>query len=160
MLLDDYLGYLKQKGIRLTPQRQEILRVLLEGARGTGQPLSAEEILQNVRQRYPRISLDTVYRTLATFVEAGLVNELQFRGHCRRFELVQKDGHHHHLVCLVCGKMRGLPYCSKELLKQAQEQYPDFQIQDHVFIVYGLCSSCKDKNSPEGVSNADVAEGL
>ena len=53
MLLDDYLGHLKQKGIRLTPQRQEILRVLLEGARGTGQPLNAEEILQNVRQHYP-----------------------------------------------------------------------------------------------------------
>jgi Fe2+ or Zn2+ uptake regulation protein len=160
MLLDDYLMHLKQKGIRLTLQRQEILRVLFEGADGTGQPLNAEEILQSVRKRCPHISQDTVYRTLATFVEAGIVIELQFLDHCRRFELVQKDDHHHHLVCLICGRTRELSYCSSEFLKQAQEQYPDFQIQDHVFTVYGLCPSCQDKNSPEGVLKADVAEGL
>lgn len=143
MILGDYLGHLKRKGIRLTPQRQEILRALLEGTQETGHPLNAEEILHRVRERYPGISLDTVYRTLTTFVGQGLVNELQFRGHCRRFELVHKGDHHHHLVCLGCGKTRELPFCPSEFLKQTQACYPDFLIRDHAFTVYGYCPGCQ-----------------
>lgn len=144
MMVGDYLEQLKQRRIRITPQRLEILRAILEGTRAAGHPLSAEEILQRVRERYPAVSLDTVYRTLATFVEQGLVSQIQFRGQCRRFELVRKGKHHHHLVCLGCGKTRELPFCPSEVLKQAQLQYPDFLIQDHTFTIYGFCSGCQD----------------
>ncbi len=144
MFMCDIVARLKKTGIRLTPQRQEVLQVLLEGALlEERQPLSAEEILQKVRQRYPGISLDTIYRTLATFKKLDLVCEVNFRDGCRRFELMLQEEHHHHLVCLKCGHARELPFCPADCLARAQEHYPDFEIADHAFTVYGYCEKCR-----------------
>jgi Fe2+ or Zn2+ uptake regulation protein len=145
MVLGEVLGQLKKTGIRLTPQRQEIMIVLLERFQEGGSPLSADEIMQSVKMRYPVISLDTVYRTLATFTKEGLVRELQFRDHSRRFELVGKgEHHHHHLVCLSCGNIRKIPYCPEDCLERTRKCYPEFEISDHSFTVYGYCPKCRE----------------
>ncbi len=144
-LMHEVFMRLKKLGVRLTPQRQEVLRVLLEGAlKKRGQPLSAEEILHQVRQRYPGISFDTVYRTLATFRKLGLVHEVLFRDGCRRFELNLRGEHYHHLVCLKCGRARELPFCPADCLARAREHYPDFEIADHAFTIYGYCARCRE----------------
>lgn len=143
MLLQDIMKILKKAGIRLTPQRQEVLQVLFDGLEGECRPRSAEEILRAVRQRYPGVSPDTVYRTLTTFKKLGLVREVNFRDGCRRFELVLDGGHHHHLVCLGCGYSRELPFCPAECLVRVQEYCPDFEIEDHAFTVYGYCPKCR-----------------
>lgn len=145
MLMDEILALLKRKGVRLTPQRQEVLKALLERSESNSQPLSAEEILQMVRRHYPGVSFDTIYRTLATFKKLGLVNEVYFKGDdCRRFELVLRGNHHHHLVCLKCGNARELPFCPADCLAQTRERYPDFEIADHAFTVYGYCAKCRN----------------
>lgn len=144
MVLGEILSHLKKTGIRLTPQRQEILRVLLERFQQGGPPLNAEEIMLQVRRCYPGVSLDTVYRSLATFTKEGLVRELQFRDQSRCFELVTKGEHHHHLVCLGCGKVRPIHYCPADFIEQARECYPDFEIEDHSCTVYGYCPKCRE----------------
>ncbi|HHV35349.1 MAG TPA: transcriptional repressor [Syntrophomonadaceae bacterium] len=144
MVLEELLEQLKKIGIRLTPQRQEIMLVLVERFQEGGPPLSADEITRHVRMRYPGISLDTVYRTLATFTKEGLVRELQFRDHSRRFELVRKGEHHHHLVCLSCGNIKKIPYCPEDCLERTRECYPEFEIKDHSFNVYGYCPKCRE----------------
>lgn len=144
MVFIELLGQMKKTGIRLTPQRQEIMLVLLKRSQAGGPPLSADEITQHVRVRYPGISLDTVYRTLTTFTREGLVRELQFRDHSRCFELVSKGEHHHHLVCLSCGNIRKIPYCPVDCLERTRERYPEFEIEDHSFTVYGYCSKCRE----------------
>mgnify|MGYP000980189739 FL=1 len=144
MILGELLGQIRKTGIRLTPQRQEIMLSLLERSKDGGPPLSADEIMQHVRMRYPGISLDTVYRSLATFTKEGLVRELQFRDQSRRFELVGKGEHHHHLVCLGCGNIRKIPYCPVDCLERTRECYPEFEIEDHSFTVYGYCPECRE----------------
>ncbi len=146
MLLQDVLKELRKAGIRLTPQRQEVLQALFDGLQGDCQPQSAEEILQVVRKRYPGVSPDTIYRTLATFQKLGLVREVNFRDGCRRFELVLQGGHHHHLVCLRCGRSRELPFCPADCLVRVQEYCPDFEIEDHAFTVFGYCPKCREEN--------------
>jgi Fe2+ or Zn2+ uptake regulation protein len=140
---EELIRQLKKIGIRLTPQRQEIIMLLLKRAEAGGPPLSADEIMQHVRMRYPSISLDTVYRSLATFTREGLVRELQFRDHSRRFELVHEDDHHHHFVCIGCGYIMRIPYCPVDCLKRAKECYPEFDILEHSFTVYGYCPECR-----------------
>ncbi len=141
---EELIGQLKKIGIRLTPQRQEIILLLLKRAEAGGPPLSADQIMQHVRKRYPSISLDTVYRSLATFTRAGLIRELQFKEHSRRFELIYEDDHHHHFVCLGCGDILKLPYCPVDCLQRTKECYPEYEIEDHSFTVYGFCPECKD----------------
>ncbi|MGB9792895.1 MAG: Fur family transcriptional regulator [Thermacetogeniaceae bacterium] len=142
-MLQDILKTLKDAGIRLTPQRQEVLQALLESMDDGCRPRSAEEILRSVRRRYPGVSPDTVYRTLTIFQRLGLVREVNFRDGCRRFELVLGNEHHHHLVCLGCGYSKELPFCPADCLVRVQEYCPDFEIEDHNFTVYGYCEKCR-----------------
>jgi len=144
MIPGEFLKRLKRLGVRLTPQRQEILQVLWERAQAGGQPVNAEEVMKCVRSRYPGISLDTVYRTLATFTRKGIVNELQFKDQSRRYELVIQGEHHHHLVCLGCGYVREIAYCPVDIIERVKECYSDFKIEDHSFTIYGYCAQCRE----------------
>ena len=144
MIQGEYLKHLKRVGVRLTPQRQEILQVRWERAQAGGQPVNAEEVMKRVRERYPGVSLDTVYRTLATFTRKGIVNELQFKDQSRRYELVIQGEHHHHLVCLRCGFVREIAYCPEDIIKRVRESHTDFKIEEHSFTIYGYCAECRE----------------
>ena len=67
--LDKFKAISLEKGLRLTHQRLEILRELV----GAKDHPSAEMVFGRVRRRLPTISLDTVYRTLSTFDELGII---------------------------------------------------------------------------------------
>lgn len=138
MTLGEALDKLKAGGIRLTPQRQEVLRVLLDG----GEHYSAEEIWHRVRQRYAGVSFDTIYRTLHLLTRYGLASEVDFADGCRRFESAGK-GHHHHLVCLRCGRIEELPFCMEDCLSRVKAEKPDFKITGHAFKFYGYCRQCQ-----------------
>jgi Fe2+ or Zn2+ uptake regulation protein len=139
MKLNDALFRLKAQGVKITPQRQEILGVLL----GEERYYSAEEILKKVQVRYPAVSFDTVYRTLHLFKKLGLVVELNFQGGHRRFEFNHADRHHHHLVCLKCGRSQKLACCPTDCLAKVKEEHPEFTITSHSFEIYGYCRSCR-----------------
>ena len=84
----------------MTPQRREIFRVL---AASEEHP-DAETIFRRVRRRMPTISLDTVYRTLWTLVEVGLIRRIASLSDRARFDA--NVDRHHHFVCAECGLVR------------------------------------------------------
>jgi len=86
----------RDAGLRLTHQRLEIFREL---ALATDHP-GAELLHQRLREKIPTISLDTVYRTLATFASQGLINKVETIESQARFEVSQMQ--HHHLICRKC----------------------------------------------------------
>jgi len=131
------LAGLKEKGLKLTPQRQQIVRVLLREKR----PLSAKEIGELVNKRFPGIGLGTVYRTLDTLKELGLVSEIVFPDGGRRFELRQE--HRHHLICLGCGRVVSFPFCPDDCVMRVAAANPDFEIHGHSFSVFGYCGECR-----------------
>ncbi len=124
-------------GLRATPQRLEILRELM----ATEEHPDAETLFRRVRRRLPTISLDTVYRTLWSLEEKGLiacvgapVERYRFDGNLRK---------HHHFVCTRCGAVRdfysdrfdGLsaPAAVKEL-----GEPESIQVE-----VRGVCAACR-----------------
>ncbi|MEW5952304.1 MAG: Fur family transcriptional regulator [Bacillota bacterium] len=139
MTMGEVLEWLRSKGIKITPQRQEVIRVLAE-SKGSH---SAEEILKKVQDRYSNMSLDTIYRTLSLFREQGLVNEVHFPGACRRFELNSEENHRHHLICLLCGKTEEFPCCPEDCLARVSECSPGFKVSGHTFKIYGYCQRCQ-----------------
>ena len=68
----DTATLLKSKGLRVTPQRLAILDIL----RSTKAHPSVETVYDLVRERFPSISFNTVYKTLQSFEDAGLVWKL------------------------------------------------------------------------------------
>lgn len=133
-----YLQGLRQKGHRLTPQREMVLAVICESEGH----LTAEEIIQRVRQRYPHFNKSAVYRTLDLLTRYGLVNPTDFGQGCVTYE-IHRDPHHHHLVCRKCGKMTEVEAKVFEPLERAlRDQYGFVANLDH-FAIFGLCRKCQ-----------------
>ena len=89
---------LRADGMRMTHQR---LEVIAELAASEAHP-SVEDVFRAVRVRVPTIALDTVYRTLATLAEKGLIERVPLPGPAR-FD--PDAGDHHHFVCTRCGRI-------------------------------------------------------
>lgn len=85
---------------RITPQRRLVVDIL---AKSDGH-LDAHDIYERGRKRDERLSLSTVYRTLAVLKETGVIRELHLDQEHHHYELDEKD-EHSHLVCLSCGRV-------------------------------------------------------
>jgi len=84
---------------KLTPQRDAVLRVILDRE---DHP-TASEIFEAARQRLPTISYATVYNSLRYLKEAGLVHEIKFGDSASRYD--RETDRHDHAICNNCGKL-------------------------------------------------------
>lgn len=140
--LSDIKELLAEKDLRLTPQREAILRVLVKHA---DLHLSADEIYRRTKEECPDIGLATVYRALEIFENLGIIHKLQFGEEGSRYEFnpeFQKH-YHHHLICLSCG---GIFEFNEDLLDDIEEAISErtgFDIVDHSLRVYGYCRQCQ-----------------
>lgn len=138
MAFDYYIDKLQAKGLKITPQRQEILKVFLES---DDNHLSAEEVHGKITQKFPSMSLDTVYRTLGLFQGLGILTELNFGDRKSLFE-IDRSNHHHHLICTKCGLSQEIDFCPLEHLDG--KRIANFKIQKHSFEIFGICANCKE----------------
>ncbi len=138
--LDRSLKRIRDLGLRLTPQRTEILSILIEAAA----PVSAQEVHQEIIQRQPAVSLDTVYRNLTTLTEVGLVSQVGLQNRdSARFEYQGQD-HHHHAVCLKCRRSVCIGEISPQPAIEKELKAVGFKTMGHVFEIYGICASCME----------------
>jgi len=143
--LERVLKQLKEKGHKLTPQRQAILKILMVSK----VPMTALEVRQKVQKSHPRVSLNTVYLNLLMLSKMGLVLQTHLHsGSSARFEYQGEGTHHHHAVCVDCGDS----FCLKNVAEpraQAPVEDHDFQFLGHTLEFYGRCSSCRKKTVPQ-----------
>ena len=126
----------REKGLRLTPQRLEIFQEL---ARSDDHP-SAEKLHQRLVERMPTLSLDTVYRTLGTLAEHGLINKVETVESQAHYEVVHHA--HHHLICENCGRIIDFEWPQldrSELPAEAKEQG---RFERKSVVAYGICRAC------------------
>jgi len=127
-------------GPRSTGQRQLILEIIQQ-AEGH---LDADEIYQQARQKRPNISLSTVYRNLQLFKELGLVEEHQFDGTCRCYEITSQSKHYH-LVCLGCGRIFEFECPSVGRLRSKISREDGFKVTDAEVRLVGYCPECQQR---------------
>lgn len=77
-----FRSFLKNKGLRNTPQRQQIMEVFFNESGH----LTTEEIYDRVRKEDPSLGQATVYRTMKLLCEAGLAREVRFGDGLARYE--------------------------------------------------------------------------
>lgn len=132
---------LKEKGYKLTTQRQAVLDVIIQYS---GKHLTTEEIYELVKEKHPEIGLATVYRTLLLLDKLELVYKLDLDDGCSRYELNKhnEDHRHHHLICMKCGSVEEV---EEDLLDSLEEQIlhkNKFIVKDHRVKFYGHCEKC------------------
>lgn len=136
--------FLKEKfsnaGIKLTPQRIEIFRAVC----GTDSHPSAETIYHELKKKMPSISLDTVYRTMATFEKTGIVNRVSALDRQSRFDANMDM--HHHFVCTECGGISDFYWPFFDNSSLPEELKTQVSIISKHIEVKGVCTKCRKKD--------------
>src|SRR3954468_4355682 len=133
---DDLSTALRERGMRVTPQRVVLHRALRELDRH----VTADELLEAVGDRLPNVSLPTIYATLELLEELGMVRRVQRSG-TTLFD--PRTDAHHHLVCTVCGSIEDL---DSDLDTAAIERAADsrgFARERIEAVVHGRCAACR-----------------
>lgn len=142
---DTFRDFLKEHGLKLTAQRETILRRTLQ----IDKHFSAEELFEVLRRENRGISKATVYRTLALLVEANLLDALDFdRGHMLYERATHGEAHHDHLICVRCKRIFEFHCEEIEVLQDQITQRYDFEMVSHTHQIYGVCGRCR-RQEPE-----------
>jgi Fe2+ or Zn2+ uptake regulation protein len=138
---------LNSVGLRNTQQRELILEII---RKGKGH-MDADDVYQTARKKNPRLSLSTVYRTLQTLKELGLIEELHLDETHHHYEI--KDSRdHHHFVCLKCGKVVEFETAAAARMMREVSREKGFEIINTEIRMTGYCADCKKSiDTPEKI---------
>ena len=100
-----------------------------------------------LRQRHPRVSLATVYRTLRALVAEGTLCELPFGASEARFGLIKTE-QHYHFICDLCRRIYDLPLAPRIQLERIIQDGTGHEVSRHTMEFYGRCSSCSRATTP------------
>jgi Fur family ferric uptake transcriptional regulator len=130
---------IREAGQKVTPQRVHVLCAI----RHAGKHVTASDIIEHLREDHPYIDVSTVYRTLASATDMGLVSETDMGTRENEFEWIGKD-RHHHLICRSCGDVTSLDNTYLDGLATLLYEQIGFQADLGHFAIFGLCRHCQN----------------
>jgi Fur family ferric uptake transcriptional regulator len=135
---------LRGMGYRITPQREMIIEAIAHDA----SHMTAEEVLEAVRDRSQAVSVSTIYRTLDFLVEKRLCSRTDLGGGCVVYATLQ-HGPHLHLVCRDCGQILDIEgSVLSDLGAHLLDRY-GFCAELHHLSLFGVCQTCQAKPQSE-----------
>jgi len=136
--MSDIETMLKESGLKSTKQRRAILEIL----RKKELPLAAEDVYIELKKQNVPANLSTVYRTLDTMSEHGLIQKFGLMGEGRAYYELFRVVHRHFLVCIGCKKMIPIQGCPLHEYELEIEAKTDYKISGHRLDIYGYCPEC------------------
>jgi Fur family transcriptional regulator, ferric uptake regulator len=132
----DWRQRLREKGYRLTPQRELVLRAVERLGHAT-----PDEVLAAVREEASAVNISTFYRTLELLEELGLVRHAHLTDRAPTYHSATAPAHVH-LVCRSCGTVtEAEPQVVGALVEGLREQQ-GFSTDIGHLTVFGTCRSC------------------
>jgi len=134
--IDDIL---RRNSLSVTDSRKKILNLFLnvQGALAHG------DIERKAGEKFDRV---TVYRTLQTFVEKGIIHTIPTTDNSVRYALCKdncSEGHHHdnhvHFICIQCGTT----LCMEDVVVPEIKMKKGFSINEIEVVVKGICLDCQ-----------------
>jgi Fur family ferric uptake transcriptional regulator len=123
-------------GLKCTKQRVKVIEILSAST----SPLTVESIYEKA----DGMSLSTVYRTVETLCEKGIVNKNTIRDSDRFYYELVTEKHRHYAICLGCKSMKYVDICPVHA-----PQIDDFTVTGHKLEIYGYCDKCRKKGLPD-----------
>jgi Fur family ferric uptake transcriptional regulator len=133
----DLAAILRERGYRITPQREAILEEVLR----TDGHITPQDVSRRVQRRLPAVNASTVYRTLAMLEEVGVVrhSHLERGAEYHRTDEVE----HVHLTCSRCGAEDDLSMEEADTLRDVIQRHRGFLPDLTHFAIGGLCARCQ-----------------
>jgi Fur family transcriptional regulator, ferric uptake regulator len=134
--MSDWRSTLRERGYRLTPQRELILDAV--DTLGHATP---DEVLAEVRKHSEALNVSTVYRTLEVLEELGLVRHAHLSDRAPTYHSV-RDHEHFHLKCRNCHRVISVdPEVLEPLLARLRADHA-FEADVGHLTVFGTCQEC------------------
>ena len=136
--LEQALTVLKQNHLKVTKQRKALLSYLLANQDHYHDVTLVDDYM---RQQFPGMSHNTIYRNIKEFEQAGMVEQQVQGDHARvKYQCDFSHLHHHHFICQRCGKVTELKDGPIDIFAA---QLPGCQIVGHRIELYGICAECQ-----------------
>jgi len=137
MIESEFKRRLRERGLRITPQRIFIHRAFNE----LGRHATAEEVHARVEPWLPNASLPTVYATLELFEEMGIAHRVAAGSATALWD--PRPEAHHHLICRSCGAVEDLDVSIDSFAALRAARRRGFRAESSELIVSGLCQRCQ-----------------
>lgn len=135
--MEHYIEKLRQGGFKLTPRRQAIIELFVDGH----SHLTPDEVWDKLKKQFDQCGLPSVYRNLETLVECGVLTRIQQFDRKKHYGLCTAaygDRHHHHITCIKCGKVDEIKNCAINDIKKVK----GYKVISHFMQVNGICENC------------------
>jgi Fur family transcriptional regulator, stress-responsive regulator len=132
----DPSALLRQRGLRVTPQRLAVLRTVSDAPHAT-----ADAVAETVKGEIGSISVQAVYDALAALTEKGLLRRIQPAGSSARYEARVADNHHH-LICRTCNRTIDVDCALGEPPCLTVVDDFGYEIDEAEVIYWGRCPDC------------------
>lgn len=129
----DWRERLRQKGYRLTPQRELILEAVERLGHAT-----PDEVLAEVRRHSSAVNTSTVYRTLEVLEELGLVRHAHLHDRAPTYHSTSEH-EHFHLVCRNCHRVISVDPAVLQPVTERLEADHGFTVDIGHLTVFGTC---------------------
>ena len=124
-----------EKKARSTKQ----LKAIWEAIKDDDSHPSADQVYARVRERFPNVSLGTVYRNLQKLVADEKLQVLMI-GRAQHFDPLTKR--HQHFICEKCGRVFDVLVNTQDEIKPARLPHAGFKVTSHQLAFYGACKHC------------------
>jgi Fur family ferric uptake transcriptional regulator len=134
---DQVLDALRERGLRMTPQRRAIVREIM----ATSGHISPADVARRVRERVPGVNPSTIYRTLDLLEELGILSHAHLETGAEYHH--RAESQHVHLLCSNCGADDALSMGEADRLKSVISRHSGFAPDFTHFAISGLCEACQ-----------------
>jgi Fur family peroxide stress response transcriptional regulator len=140
------IQYLKKMGYRITPQRIAVMKAL---SKSKNHP-SAEEIYKEVIEKFPKISIATIYNVLTVLKKENLIKTIRINDETNRYDYDLSV--HAHFLCKECSRVYDVDIEEKIIsdIIKGNILLKNSIIDGTEIMIKGICPKCnnkKDNNS-------------
>ncbi len=137
--MEQAVALLKDHGLKATPQRIAIYNYLC----GTTAHPTVETIFSSLHPSHPTMSLATVYKTVESLRDAGLIQQLNVGEDCYRYDAATAP--HPHIQCQRCKQVYDLPASLLDNIEAQADAASSFRITGVQVYLYGYCPQCQQE---------------
>ncbi len=137
--IEQFISHCRRVGLNVTPQRLAVYKAIMNDSTHP----NPETIYKKVKEDHPTISFATVYKTLESFEQNGIVSMVTSLHNTVRYDPIVDQ--HHHLVCVRCKKVMDLNDESLNHLSIPADALKGSQLLNYSIQFNILCEECRAK---------------
>lgn len=142
LTLENIVQALHDKGMRVTENRKNILRVLLAAKT----PLPLTEIQEQAGKLGSHPDFATVFRVMTALEKLDLAQKVNLGKACSHYELLDPQKHHDHIVCVDCGRVTLIEEdCPVSKVEKKIERQYGYTNLTHSLEFFGTCGDCSGR---------------